>query len=110
MIAGSAAVYADAHDDFHHLGEINKASLVMLAEERIIPADLAGLIAGGIAKVIKEQAREGSARSANYLDFEARADRGHRSRSLAPAYGPQSPGHRLDISSHGFAGRFAGII
>jgi argininosuccinate lyase len=72
MIAWSAAVYADAHDDFHHLGEINKASLVMLAEERIIPADLAGLIAGGIARVIKEQAREGSARSANYLDFEAR--------------------------------------
>ncbi len=48
---------AEPHDDFHHLGEINKASIVMLAEENIVPAELAASIAKGIAEVIDEQDR-----------------------------------------------------
>jgi argininosuccinate lyase len=62
----------ETHDAFHHLGQINKASIVMLAEERIVPDELAAVIATGIARVIDEQAEEGARRSANYLDFEAR--------------------------------------
>lgn len=63
---------AATHDDFQHLGEINKASIVMLAEEGLVADDLAASIAKGVAQVIDEQADEGSARSSNYLDFEAR--------------------------------------
>jgi len=66
------ALWAETHDDFHHLGQINKASIVMLAEEGLVPADLAASIAKGIATVIDEQGHAGSARSSNYLDFEAR--------------------------------------
>jgi argininosuccinate lyase len=64
-------VRAQSHDDFHHLGEINKASIVMLAEEGLVPAGLAAEIAAGIERVIEEQDEAGAARSSNYLDFEA---------------------------------------
>ena len=66
------ALPTEAHDDFHHLGEINKASLVMLAEEDLVSAGLARKIAKGVDKVIDEKSRPGSERSDNYLDFEAR--------------------------------------
>lgn len=67
-----AVLQAEPHDDFHHLGQINKASIVMLAEEDLVPADLASSIARGIAKIIEEHTEPGSARSGNYLHFEAR--------------------------------------
>lgn len=67
-----AVLDAETHDDFRHLGQINKASIVMLAEEDLVPGDLAASIARGIAKVIKEQDEPGSARSGNYLAFESR--------------------------------------
>ncbi len=67
-----SAMAAEARDDFHNLAQINKASLVMLAEEDLVPAGLAASIAEGIAQVIEEQGREGAARSANYLHFEKR--------------------------------------
>ena len=68
----SATSIGASHDDFHHLGEINKASIVMLAEEGIVPPNLARRIARGIEKVIDEQGKPGSRRSSNYLVFEAR--------------------------------------
>jgi len=68
----SPRIAAGPHDDFYHLAEINKASLVMLAEEGIVPKQLARKIAKGVARVIDEQDKPGSARSSNYLDFEAR--------------------------------------
>ncbi len=63
---------AETHDNFQHLGEINKASIVMLAEEGLVPASLAAKITAGIGRVIAEQNEDGAARSSNYLDFEAR--------------------------------------
>ena len=63
---------AQSHDDFQHLAEINQASIVMLAEEGLVPAGLAAEIAAGIERVIDEQDQEGAARSSNYLHFEAR--------------------------------------
>ena len=63
---------AETHDNFQHLGEINKALIVMLAEEGLVPAGLAADITAGIGRVIAEQAEDGAARSSNYLDFEAR--------------------------------------
>ena len=63
---------AQSHDDFQHLAEINQASIVMLAEEGLVPGGLAAEIAAGIERVIDEQDQEGAARSSNYLHFEAR--------------------------------------
>ena len=72
MLLQSAVLLAEPHDNFRHLGEINRASLVMLVEEGLVTPKLARKIARGVDKVIDEQARPGSARSANYLNFEAR--------------------------------------
>jgi len=72
LLVASGPVSAEIHDDFHHLGEINKASIVMLVEQEVVPGDLGREIAGGIAEVIREQDEPGSVRSNNYLDFEAR--------------------------------------
>jgi argininosuccinate lyase len=69
---GSTPAADRQHDDFAHLVEINKASLVMLVEERIVPRDLAIRIAAAIGQADGEQAQPGAARSANYLDLEAR--------------------------------------
>ena len=60
------------HDDFDHLGEINKASIVMLAEVGLVPEPLSAAIADGIEQVIAEQGQPDARRSADYLVFEAR--------------------------------------
>jgi len=60
------------HDDFYHLGEINKASLVMLAEVGLVPRSLAATIATGIDHVLAEQDTPSARRSSDYLVFEAR--------------------------------------
>ncbi|MDX1481197.1 MAG: argininosuccinate lyase [Woeseiaceae bacterium] len=68
----ATAHHGGAHDDFDYLAEINRASLVMLVEQGLVPADLAHRIADAIGRVVEEQGMPGAARSANYLDFEAR--------------------------------------
>lgn len=72
LILSGSAIAAELHDDFAHLSEINKASLVMLLEEELIPRKLARDIASGVEQVIVEQGESGAARSSNYLHFEAR--------------------------------------
>lgn len=59
-----------ARDDFHHLGEINKASIVMLTEAGLVPRPLGARIAAGIAEVIAGQGAPGARRSSDYLVFE----------------------------------------
>jgi argininosuccinate lyase len=57
------------------LDQINKASIVMLAETGIVPRALACGIAKGIAQVLaqsKEPEHESQPRSADYLDYEPR--------------------------------------
>jgi argininosuccinate lyase len=51
---------------------VNEASLVMLREQSLLPADLAREIGRGIGQVEKEQATPGAKRWTNYLDFEKR--------------------------------------
>jgi argininosuccinate lyase len=62
----------DEHDDFYHLGQINKASNVMLSEIDLVPKALAATIARGVEQVILEEAQPDAQRSSNYLVFEAR--------------------------------------
>ena len=72
MSIATQSVAQTGHDDFDHLGEINKASIVMLAEVGLVPRSLAAEIASGIEQVIAEQARPDARRSSDYLVFEAR--------------------------------------
>ena len=67
----------DAHvpacaDQFCFLLAANQASLVMLAEEGLLPASQAAAIAEALRWVEEEQARPGARRSSNYLDIEER--------------------------------------
>jgi argininosuccinate lyase len=52
------------------LDEINKASIVMLAETGIVPRATAGAIAKGIAQLVADERESGRRRSADYLDYE----------------------------------------
>src|SRR3954465_7953513 len=54
------------------LDEINKASIVMLAETGIVPRAPARAIAKGIATVMQDERKAGRQRSADYLDYEPR--------------------------------------
>lgn len=52
------------------LDQINKASIVMLDEAKLIPHPMAGKIAGGIEQIIAQQSHASPQRSADYLDYE----------------------------------------
>ena len=58
-------------DTFHWLGEINKASAVMVVEQSIVPAALGATIAATIAKVIAAGNQPHAARPGDYLLLEA---------------------------------------
>ena len=58
-------------DYFWSIGEMNKASLVMLTEKGIVPKTLAPKIAVAIKKVITEGDKPGSQRPIDYLEIEA---------------------------------------
>lgn len=58
-------------DAFCHLSNANQASLIMLAERALIPAETIQPIAAAIVKHTQQQSAADAARSANYLDFEA---------------------------------------
>ena len=58
------------NDAYFRLAQSNKAQIVMLAEEGLIPKPLAGRIAAGMKRVLAEAEKPGASRSGNYLDFE----------------------------------------
>ena len=57
-------------DEFYWLGEINKASAVMLAEQGIVPKDVATHIADAVTAVIADGDKPGAVRPGDYLEFE----------------------------------------
>ena len=59
-------------DEFYTIGEMNKASIIMLSETGIVPKPLAGKIARGIAQVIAEGDQPGAKRPGDYLLIEPR--------------------------------------
>jgi argininosuccinate lyase len=61
---------AQPRDEFYWLGEINKASVVMLVEQRIVPKEAAAGIARALTVVMSDGDKTGAARPADYLDFE----------------------------------------
>ncbi len=61
---------ASPRDDFSYLTEINKASLVMLREAKIIPDPVAIRLAQGIRTVADDNAKPGAERPRDYLRYE----------------------------------------
>ena len=61
---------AQQHDPFYWLGEINKASAVMVVERSIVPKPLGARIADAVRHVIAAGDRPGAPRSGNYLVIE----------------------------------------
>ncbi|HEY8520484.1 MAG TPA: lyase family protein [Gammaproteobacteria bacterium] len=70
LVAAASFAAEPGRDRFYWLGEMNKASLVMLVEQEIVDADTAAVIARAVARVIEDGARPGASRSGNYLDIE----------------------------------------
>jgi len=61
---------AQQHDPFYWLGEINKASAVMVVERGIVPKELGSRIADAVRQVIATGDSPGAVRSGNYLVIE----------------------------------------
>jgi argininosuccinate lyase len=68
------------HDAFYWMGEMNKASAVMLTETGVIARDLASVIARAVTRVIEDGAATNAERPGNYLLIE---------RLLVKAGGPE---------------------
>ncbi len=66
----AADLQAQPRDEFHWLGEINRASAVMLIEQGIIPQELSASIADALATVMADGNKPGAPRPGDYLDFE----------------------------------------
>ena len=62
---------SDGHDAFHWIGEMNKASAVMLVEQGIVPGPLGRQIADAVVRVIEDGAAPGTDRPGNYMKVEA---------------------------------------
>jgi len=58
------------HDNFHFLGEMNKASTMMVVEAKIVPPELGKKIARAVDQVIKDGNQPGARRPGDYLQYE----------------------------------------
>ena len=68
---GSSTSEIDKREDqFYWLNKINKASAIMLLEENIISADMAGKLARGIDHTIKQAESDGGKRPSDVLQIE----------------------------------------
>ncbi|MCC6473846.1 MAG: argininosuccinate lyase [Burkholderiales bacterium] len=65
------AVSSAGHDAFHWVGEMNKASAVMLVERGIVAAPLGRRIAEAVRRVIEDAAAPGADRPGNYMVVES---------------------------------------
>ncbi|MGB6105081.1 MAG: argininosuccinate lyase [Pusillimonas sp.] len=86
--AGSSSVGANdtsaidqTEDQFYWVNKINKASVVMLTEEQIIPADMGRKIAGGVAHAIEQAGQPDGKRPKDVLQVE---------RIISDAIGPDA--------------------
>ncbi|MEB0076869.1 argininosuccinate lyase [Pseudomonas sp. CCI3.2] len=73
MLAAGLAQAADKkepHDNFYFLGEMNKASTVMVIDTKIVPPELGKKIVAAVDQVIVNGNKPGAERPADYLKYE----------------------------------------
>jgi argininosuccinate lyase len=73
VVSGTAGAQSTPKlDAFYTIGEMNKASIVMLCEKGIVPKPIGGKIARGITQQLSEGDQAGAKRPTDYLVIEAR--------------------------------------
>src|SRR5476649_745409 len=70
MSSVHAADSKEPHDNFYFLGEMNKASTVMVIDTKIVPPDLGKKIVAAVDQVIINGNKPGAERPADYLKYE----------------------------------------
>ncbi|PJG56347.1 argininosuccinate lyase [Bradyrhizobium forestalis] len=70
LFCASVAYAQPVHDGFYWIGEMNKASAVMVVDTSIVERDLGRKIAAAIAKVIQDGEQPGASRPDDYLRIE----------------------------------------
>lgn len=65
-----AAAAQEPHDNFYFLGEMNKASTVMVIDTKIVPPELGKKIVAAVDQVIINGNKPGAERPADYLKYE----------------------------------------
>ena len=66
-LRGATSALARSQDNFYWFGRINMASAVMLTEQKIIPTELVGPIARGVAHTIDQAVKPGFVRPTDVL-------------------------------------------
>ena len=73
VVSGTAGAQSTPKlDAFYTIGEMNKASIVMLCEKGLVPKPIGGKIARGIIQQLSEGDQAGAKRPTDYLVIEAR--------------------------------------
>ncbi len=70
LVSFACASAQERRDEFYYLGELNKASSVMVVEQGLVPKALGKAIAESVSQVIADGDKAGAKRPGDYLEME----------------------------------------